>query len=205
MRLTVSEVRTHMVSSCATDRRSSSPNRCPSESLIDLKSVDIEEEDRQRPMMATGERKRAGQPVGQHQAVREIGQWIVARQMGELPCGLVGPPPEGVLPQQRVAEHLQQLSVEHQPSHRDRLFRAHHGPQFLEGRAALAGEPRDCHRFTKSDRCVAAHDRAHDVAVAQKRDADHGQPRHGDDDRGPVVDRTARGIAGRIRRTAPGS
>ena len=54
---------------------------CPSESLMYLKSIDIQKEDRQPPLVAAGYSKRAGQPVGQQQAVRQIRQWIMARRM----------------------------------------------------------------------------------------------------------------------------
>ena len=148
------------------------------ERVVDvLEAIDIEKEDRQPPLVALGQRKRAGQPVGQQQAVRQIGQRIVARQMGQLQRRLLGVPPEVILPQQRVAEHLQQLAVEHQPPRRDRLLPSRHGPQFLEGRPALAGEPRDRHRFTKSDQRVAGHTAPDNVPVEQKRDADHRQAR----------------------------
>ena len=132
-RLTVSELRTHIVKPAPTARSSSSPTRCPSESLMCLKRSRSRNRTASHPLVAGGERKRAGQPVGQQHAVRQIGQRVMVRQMGQLQRRLLRLPPEVVLPQQRVTEHLEQLAVQDQPPARHRLLPPRHGPQLGKG------------------------------------------------------------------------
>ena len=95
-----------------------------SQRVVDLlEAIDVQKEDRHPALVTMGQRERVHQTVAQQQAVREIGQRIVARRMGQLSRRLIGAPPQEVLTEQGVAEDLQQFSVLDEPLHRDRWTR----------------------------------------------------------------------------------
>ena len=54
-----------------------------SERVVDvLEAIDIQKEDRQPALVTAGECERPGQPVAEQQAVRQIGQRVMTREMG---------------------------------------------------------------------------------------------------------------------------
>ena len=86
-RAPVSLLRRHVATRWAARRNSASPARCPSESLIALEAVEVEEEHAELLAVAPRRRDRLIEAVLEERAVREAGELVVG---GELAGPLAG-------------------------------------------------------------------------------------------------------------------